>query len=455
MVCGALVLSAFLLVCGTAGVASREKPNFVFVYLDDMEKSALRFMPTVRDRIVDEGLTFERAYVTLSLCCPARATTLTGKYAHNHGVYGNDVPHGGYPKFSQSGYQKRAFPVWLDKAGYETAIVGKYLNNYDTLTKPPGWDYAYLKVGGNPEWRYNDDGKSIEKRPPQEINEVDLLLDKSLSFLDGVGEEPFFLWFGPYAPHQGAHPARRHAKLYPNLKAPRPTSYNERRIDDKPGWLREKDQLDERERNRIDALYRTRARALTTVDEAVGELLRRLEAMGELENTYVVFTSDNGFLHGQHRLTKKQSPYEESISVPLVVRGPDVRKSTSRALVGNHDLAPTFAGLAGAGFDRSHVDGTSFAPLLQRELGWRQRLFVDSPADPIFGMPRYDALRTREYLYVEYETKEKEFYRMGTDPLQLLNRASSMPKDLRENLSGHVEKLKSCAGASCRRAEGF
>jgi arylsulfatase A-like enzyme len=265
---------------------------------------------------------------------------------------------------------------------------------------------------------------------------------------------PFFVFLAPYAPHGPAQPAARHADALPGLGAPRTPAFDEADMSDKPPWMRGFPALSETAVARIDERFRRRVLSLLAVDELLGELLRSLEANGQLDSTYVFVTSDNGFHLGSHRKSHgKADPYEEAARVPLFVRGPGVAAGRSvAALTANIDLAPTLAELAGVE-PPSFVDGRSLVSLLTAQATppeWTRDLVVENWARHEESVPHYSALRTTRYMYVEYETGERELYDLEHDPYQLENVAATADSGLVRRLAQRLARLKACAGAACR-----
>jgi arylsulfatase A-like enzyme len=295
-------------------------------------------------------------------------------------------------------------------------------------------------------------------------------------------KKPFFAYLAVYAPHAPATPAPKDVNLFPGAQAPRTPNYNEADVSDKPAWVQAKPLMDAATQAKSDALYRKRIQSLQAVDRSIGQLIATLKKNGQLANTYIVFTSDNGFHLGQHRLPQgKQTAYEEDIHVPLYVRGPGVPKGATRNLItGNVDYAPTFAALAGV-TPPSFVDGRSFAPLLTKSppaaSAWRDAYLIEhweqsgaeaagtGPQEPDDGdqigtpaagtkaIPELHGLRTARYTYVELVTGEKELYDNSTDPYQLTNIASSASPSLLASLHTQLAALETCSGASCRTAD--
>ncbi len=281
----ALVVSCVVALCLMVGEGEEtraqvppERPNIVFVLTDDMDEGLLKHMPAVQARLERHGVKFTNAFVTLPLCCPSRATTLTGQYAHNHQVLSNAPPEGGEPRFRELGLEpttqagdESTIATWLQQSGYKTGLVGKYLNEYKDTYVPPGWTEWHATVGnggGRNGDTLNDNGviNSYDQYP------TDLYRSKAVNFIRNT-EEPFFLWVGFNAPHSPAYPAPRHAQLFGDLKVPRPPSFNERDVSDKPLWVRSLPNLDADNVRNLSKFQRNRVRSLLSVDEAVDAMM--------------------------------------------------------------------------------------------------------------------------------------------------------------------------------------
>ena len=439
---------------------SDDRPNIVFVMTDDMDEKMLPRMPVVRSRVMGEGVTFDNAFVTQSLCCPSRATALRGQYPHNHHITTNDVPDGGAMRFRRRGLDESTFATWLEDSGYRTGLVGKYLNNTGEVYVPPGWDEWVGMVGMDSDHVINHNGKLHHY--PRSTLMTDVYTEKSLSFLrratDEASDPPFMLWAGTFAPHLPADYAESDADLYTDTPLPRPPSFNEADVSDKPKWVRKTPPLGEGQIARLQEQHRDRLRSLRDVDEMVGDILKLLENRGELENTYVVFTTDNGLQAGQHRLTKKSTPYEEAAGVPLVVRGPGVPAGVVRdQLVINNDFAPTFADWADTGVP-GFVDGRSLAPLLQQDQppgsDWRTAILNEQDQRQRFHIPDYEALRTETHTYVRWKTGERELYDLQRDPYELESIDDEADPITLARLKTRLQLLSVCRGSACRAAEG-
>jgi arylsulfatase A-like enzyme len=362
----------------------------VLVLTDDLDARLLEEhpadYPNLRE-LAAEGTTFENAFVTAPLCCPSRATILRGQYAHNHRIVGNWWPRGGSRKFRDLGHESSTMATWLQDAGYRTALVGKYMNEYHGTRVPVGWDEWYGIAGNYKSTDLNENGE-IVPYDAESAHLDDVLSEKAVGYVRRAADEssPFFMWLGTTAPHAPAEPATRHQEALADVSLPRPPSFDEGDVSDKPDWVADNPPLNPEQVARAEELYLNRARSMLAVDDMIGDLVRALEESGELDDTYMVFTSDNGFHLGQHRLTSgKWTAYEEDIRVPLIVRGPGVPEGGSlEHLVINNDLAPTFAEMAGAE-PPPYVDGRSLLPLLGSEPpateNWRRAFLVEAMAE--------------------------------------------------------------------------
>ncbi|MCB0060473.1 MAG: sulfatase [Caldilineaceae bacterium] len=506
LLCIVAALVTPLLYAQHTTTAQIEQPNIILIFTDDLENHTdiLGTMPNLQQFFVQGGMTFENGLVPISLCCPSRVSMFTGQYAHHHDVVKNTPPDGGFAKVWQQDVEKDMFAPRLQAAGYRTALMGKYMNGYplgsDPLYVPEGWDEWHVSQGGVNYYNYKlvENGKAVRYREAPEDYLTDVLTRKAVSFIEensaNVTPAPFFLELSVYAPHGPATPAPRHADLFPDLTAPRGPSFNEEDVSDKPKRL-QFPLLTEAEIAEIDAFYRDRVRTMQAVDEMIGQLMTTLTATGQLDNTYLFFTSDNGYHQGEHRIAKgKQSPYEESVQVPMFIAGPGVPAGVTRLEpVSTIDFAPTFLDLAGLDPVAS-MDGRSLLPLLttaQPVTNWRTAVLFEklgsseepvtaaglteedlqSPDDPNSGilvhsigtlaeieavnLPRFAGLHTDRYSYIAYGDGKIELYDLWTDPFQLENMAASAPAELLATFARQIDALSSCAGPSCRIADTF
>ncbi|MGH3028971.1 MAG: sulfatase family protein, partial [Gaiellaceae bacterium] len=345
--------------------AAQASPNVVVIMTDDQTVESMRVMTNVRRLLRDRGATFSQSFVTFALCCPSRATFLTGQYAHNHGVLGNAPPTGGYAKLDHT----NTLPVWLQQAGYYTAHLGKYLNGYgrtDPREIPPCYDewrgsvdpstYRFYDYTLNENGTLNTYGR---------VYQTDLYARKAVNIINrrAPQAQPFFLSVAFLAPHSGGPrepddpvgqatpvPAPRHRNDFASAPLPRPPGFNERNVSDKPVGIRNRPLLGPARIAKIRENYQQRLESILAVDEAVARIVAALRSTGELDETLIVFTSDNGFFHGEHRVPAgKVLVYEPSVRVPLIIRGPSVPAGARRSsLVANIDLAPTILDAANA-----------------------------------------------------------------------------------------------------------
>ena len=430
------------------------RPNVVVVMTDDQRADEMRAMRTVRTQLAASGVTFTNAYATFPLCCPSRATFLTGQYAHNHGVMGNEwAEGGGYRAFDNAG----SLPVALQGAGYRTGLIGKYLNEYDGPEIPRGWSHWAVRTRGQTlfNYRMNVDGKRVEYGSRPREYQTDVIARRGARFIrKSSGAKPFFLWTSFFAPHGESipgderwnpRPAPRHRGRFAHARLPKGPAFDERDVSDKPSFVSRTRRLSRAAVKDLTWRYRSRQAALLAVDDAVGRFLRTLRQTGELEDTVVVFVSDNGFLMGEHRLGHKEQLYEEATRVPLIMAGPGLpRGGTYDGIVGNIDLAPTILDAAGVA-PRLEPDGASLLGLAAGP---------EPARDILLETARSTGLRTPEWMYAEHRTKngiERELYDMGADPHQLRSRADDPAlAAVQEQLAARLAELRDCAGASCR-----
>jgi N-acetylglucosamine-6-sulfatase len=513
------------------------RPNFVVIQTDDQTMDELyaayrpgggaeiQAMPYTLSLIADKGVTFSRYYVSYSLCCPSRVTLLTGRYAHNHNVRGNVPPNGGYPGFaSRSSFTHNLAP-WLNGAGYRTIHIGKFLNGYGDLpfddgkTVPPGWDawhsvlrsdtdhlfYGYtLNDNGSIDGPFGDPG-SLETReygkrddfgcPSAPLDgqpcfyETDVFNRIASEELIGTPPtRPFYLQVDYTAPHgdfrkpAGPEPATRHYNSFLGAPLPHTTAqgFNEGNVNDKPRFIRQAPFLTPTEAHTYRVLYQKSLESLRSIDEGVKGIVDTLGGLHRLRNTYILFTSDNGFFFGEHRLNGgKFLAYEPATHLPFLMRGPGIKPGTrSSELVANTDIAPTVLELAGVKPDAS-VDGRSLYPFAHDTSRRSNRpilfeSFVETndveengggpPSAPaarsahasITAPPKdYYGIRLGRYKYIEWPDGEKELYDLVKDPYELNNRVRN-PNffPVRNFLHKELVRLETCAGRTCREDAG-
>ncbi|HEX5687420.1 MAG TPA: sulfatase [Ideonella sp.] len=489
-------LQAAVLGLALLGSAGAKAPNIVFILADDLDAAAAAQMPLVKSLITDRGTTFLHHYVSLSLCCPSRSSTLRGQFSHNTTIFKNDLPDGGFGAFYAKGLEASTAATWLTDAGYRTALIGKYMNGYpedgpSSSYIPPGWTEWMSPIAGTPykgfNYTMNHNGTPVSFGNAEADYLTDVISNAAADFIrrsvDQFPDKPFFLFLAPYAPHAPAIPAPRHEHMFKNLKAPRGPSFNEKDVSDKPSWVQAQPMLTSTQIEDMDKLYRKRRQSLLAVDEMLANVLNTLQAKGELDNTYIFFTSDNGFHQGQHRLDSgKMTAFEEDLLIPLSVRGPGVPVGqTINAITANVDYASTFAEIAGASAP-AFIDGRSLLPFLkgQTPSSWRAALLLENkdgaapalrdassplePADPFEhrlgtrgdgpGIDGFLGLRINDgTTYLEYVTGERELYSNIHDAAQLRNGYALASPVSRQRLAAWLASLKNASGAALREAE--
>jgi N-acetylglucosamine-6-sulfatase len=459
------------------------RPNVVVIMTDDQDQALVRVMKTVQRTLVARGVSFSNSYATTPECCPSRVSFETGQYAHNHGVPTRHPPRGGYQGFAaQPALIENALPVALQDAGYRTGYIGKYLNGYGIPNYggvrspgirryvPPGWDRWHVPVDHTEYrmygYRLNENGKLRRYGTAPSDYQTDVYARKAQAFVRNSASQPrpFFLTVAPLAPHlespnvagprergRDPRPPPRDLGRFARRPLPRPPSFNESNLSDKPSFVRNTPRLSRTEISQLRNTYRSRLESLLAVDDLVRGLVHQLRAAGELDNTYIVFTSDNGFMLGEHRKQGKHAVYEESVRVPLIVRGPGLPAGQVRSqLAANIDLAPTILDAAGAP-PRLKMDGISLLPAARDPASGGTRSLV---LEYLAGRDGYSAVRTTEgFLYAEHLNGERELYDLKTDPYELHNLAGEPAKaDLEADLAQRLAALRDCAGSACDSA---
>jgi arylsulfatase A-like enzyme len=498
-----------------ARASASARPNVIVVMADDMRTDDLRFMPSVRHLLVDRGLTFRNSFSPYPLCCPARASFLTGEYAHNHKVFSHVAPWG-FRAFDDHATLATA----LHASGYRTAFIGKYLNGYGAERSlvtgrpsfryvPAGWTDWYGAVqrpGGSPyksggtynymHTIFNINGHIDDTHDGQYQTDVLGRFSRSLVTKYSRSSQPFFMWFSAVAPHfggprekgdpnhvrgPGGHHVRIPTPARPkwvrgrfDRQIPRASGLpvgggpSEADISDKPRPMRFLKELTRGERLGVRDLTRQRAEALYVLDQQVSRLVKTLRATGELDNTVIAFTSDNGYFLGEHRrLQGKINPQEPSLRVPLVIAGPGIPHGQRFDPATTPGLSATVAELAGAtGAMPYDEDGISLVRSIDADQGWtvpvvtegreNSKAFPDNPMLRASGFhdPRNTiGVRTARWKFVEYSNGDSELYDLDADPNELQNlTADPAYADVRAELHEVWLQFKDCRGADCRAA---
>ena len=462
----ALALVATLVLAGVGGAQSPAqvaKPNVLVIMADDQTVESVRVMTNVRDLLAAEGTTFANSFASYPLCCPSRSTFLTGQYAHNHTVMSNALPTGGYEKLDHS----NTLPVWLQRAGYRTVHIGKYLNGYGRRSAteiPPGWTEWYGSVDPSTYQFYNytlnEQGKLVKYGADAASYQADVYTRKAVDAVRRLAPgDAFFLNVAYLGPHSGGPresddpsnfatpvPAPRHRNRFASEPLPTTPAFNEADVSDKPGAMRNRPLITPGRAAAITENYRQRLESLLAIDEGVAEIVAALRTAGELDNTLIVFTADNGFFHGEHRVQSgKVLHYEPSTRVPLILRGPGIpRGAVRRQLVANIDVAPTIVAATAAAAARA-MDGRPLQSFARDGL-------LHSGRDILLETTGYRALRSPRYVYVEHTTNEQELYDLATDPYQLASlHASAAHAPLKAELAARLARLRTCAATVCRQ----
>jgi len=452
----------------SAAPRSGARPNIVFILTDDLSLNLVQFMPHVLE-MQKRGVTFTNYFVTDSLCCPSRSSIFTGRYPHDTGIFRNQGLDGGYLGFHDRGNDLTTFAVALTEAGYRAALLGKYLNGYEPVQHPPapGWSRWAVAGNGYGGFRYalNEDGKVVRYGSEPKDYLTDVVSEKAQRFIKEKSNAPFFIEIATFAPHAPYTPAPRDANAFPGLTAPRTPAYDAPPGSDAPTWLKSHPALSPMDMAAIDRDFRKRAQSVLAVDKMIGDLEAAVVAISQQNNTYFVFSSDNGYHMGEHRLMPgKMTAFDTDIHVPLVITGPGVPPGrTVEAVTENIDLAPTFEDLAGARIG-ANVDGVSLAALLlgQKVDEWgsvalvehhgpmRERPDPDLPAVRSGNPTTYEAIRARDWVYVEYANGEREFHDRTSDPDELRNTYSSLSRERKASLAAIVSAVQNCHNArSC------
>ncbi len=462
----------------TGGKASPTHPNIIFVLTDDLSWDLVQYMPHVK-ALEQQGMTFTNYTVTDSLCCPSRASIFTGKYPHDTHILGNTLPTGGFYKFRAEGEDHNTFATSLLRAGYRTAFMGKYLNDYNPAQSrtplretlfgpyvPPGWStWDGVGSGGYSGYNYGiADGRKVQyygNAPSDFMNTV--LQSKATAFVASAAgrANPFMLEVAPFSPHSPYTPAPADVGTFAGIQEPKGPDFDTL-PHPAPAWMKGRHPLSSASLAKIQHWFEMRVEAVQSVDRMIGALEHSVEAAGQAQNTVFVFSSDNGYHLGQYTLEYgKQTAFDTDIRVPLVVAGPGIpADSQSTAMAQNIDLRPTFDQLAGAPTP-SDVDGRSLVPLLdQQSTAWRTYALIEHahdkpmPTDPDTQdyssgtPPTYNAIRTKSFIFIRYEDGDIEYYDIAKDPYELHNLGPSLSK-LRTGYLNHVmNQLIACHGST-------
>ncbi len=430
------ILLTFLLVISEFIVAQEKRPNIIFFLVDDQRYDIMSMMdhpfietPNI-DRLAKRSVYFKEAFVTTSLCSPSRASMITGQYAHKHDVIDNN---------SDLDPKTPTYPKELQKVGYKTGFIGKWHMGEASDSRRPGFDYWVSFEGQgkyiNPKLNIDGDRKEVKGHMS------DVLTDLAVGYIKDQADkkETYFLCISHKAVHENFTPTERHHRKYIDKQITYPNSYanTEENYKGKPDWLKKQrkswhgaernyadgDKVEGDNLARMTQLY---AECMLGVDESLGRLVNTLEDLGELENTVIIYMSDNGYLLGEHGLIDKRVMYEESIRVPAFLYwGEKIKEGrVNDEFVLNIDIAPTILDIASAKKPDT-MQGESFLPLaLGEAIEWRQdflyEYFIDNMA---VQTPTIFGLRTKQYSYITYHGvwDSFELYDVKKDPNQRNN----------------------------------
>jgi N-acetylglucosamine-6-sulfatase len=491
-----------------------ERPNFIFILTDDQDlhMNSIQYQPAVQRHFAQEGSFFENHFCTISICCPSRVSLLTGKAAHNTNVTDVSLPYGGYPKFITEGLNSKYLPVWLQDAGYSTYYTGKLMNGHSKQTYnkpfPNGWNGTNFLIDPGTYIYYNSTTQR-NKEPPQQnpnIYSTDIIAGSAVEFLEDASAagKPFFIGVAPIAPHaETLHsedggvefwdpvPAERHRNLFPGLKVPRTPNFNPS-IASGGGFIKSLERQNETVVDYNDGFFRARIQTLQAVDDLVDSIMAWMNEHPDiLKNTYLIYTTDNGYHIGQHRLPPgKTCNIEEDINIPFFIRGPGIEKGKTVSYVTTHtDIVPTIFELAGMplheDFDGEPIPVTpemqAKRPRKSEHVNvefWGPSLFEGiytpngsalAPGPGLVGAfgPNNTYKATRivsgefDISYTVWCTNEHELYDMKADPYQLNNllaRDSKQKELFGYKLDRIVPRidallltLKACKGQVCTR----
>lgn len=447
--------------------------NVVLILADDLDWNLWRDIPRLR-ALQSQGTTFTNYVVTDSLCCPSRTSLFRSQYVHNHRVVSNDLASGGgWATFKDKGYQNDCLPTWLNDAGVQTALVGKFLNQFpyakaERTAVEPGWNDFVVPISRGQNYRgynysLNDNGAiSAYGHAPSDF--LSTVLDAKASDFIARASDRFFLELATFAPHLPSPVAPKNRGSHAGERALRDLAFG-KAVANAPTWLSGQPAFSPALVAHLDRTWQRRAESAESVADSVDSVMSSLQASGHLDDTLVLVTSDNGFHVGSYRLHRgKRTAYDTDTVVPLVAIGPGIKQGqVISKMVSEIDLGPTIAEVMGA-TTPDWVDGRSAWPLLNGiDDSWRTGVLSESlgavqPGDPDFQFispPKYAALRTQRWLYVEYLNGERELYNRESDPFEIDNIVSTASTNVVAALHDQLLALTACAGTSCRVADAL
>lgn len=497
---------------GSTAPADGARPNIVTIVADDMRTDDLRWMPNVRELVADQGLDFANSFSSNPICAPARSSLLTGQYSHNTGVLSVVRPTD-YRAFDD----RATVGTALNRAGYNTLFLGKYLNGYGNGPSrvthknsfryvPPGWTDWYGSVqrprdseftGGTYQYYHlllNHNGRIEDRFKGTYQTVAEGRIARRLVTTYHRSAKPFFLYFAPIAPHVGGpledddpapqvYPFSTTEELFKTPARPKRVrgmfdreitrasglpadgSESQANMNGLPRPMRWLPRIDAKEKAAMLSVTRQRAEALFVLDQQIGKLVATLKKTGEWDHTVLMFTSDNGYFLGEHRMRQgKLWTHEPSMRVPFVVSGPGIPRGTRFDPISTEDIPATILDLAGATPPKP-ADGVSLVPSFARDRGWRQPVLVENQVTgPELNAARDESplgyartltgtgLRTARWKYVRYIDGDAELYDLTRDPNELHNvYGRKRYAGVQAQLARVWKATRDCAGADCRK----
>lgn len=439
------------------GNSGEVRPNILFITADDLSYRDIRHMPHLNRAMREQGVTFSDAQAPTPICVPARASLLSGQYAHNHGARTISGPHGGYASFDD----RRTVPAALEASGYTTLFAGKYLNGYGidgtAYDVPPGWSH----------WRGFVDNSTYSFFDPLMNQDgvvrqtsgytTDVTTENARQLIEGAGtKKPWFAWVNYVAPHTGSPIGRAPAGYKMTVPAPRDLgSYAQVRLPDRPNmfWSAKSSPItsrfNPRQKKSLRLVYQRRLEAVKGLDRAIGRTFSYLRKQHLLSRTLVIFSSDNGYAVGEHNINGKLWGYDEPVRIPVMMRGPGVpRGTTVRTPVTNPDLAATVLGVANVRPPRP-LDGIDIRPWLGAPTHVR---VVPLEAWQVGNGNRllYRGVRVGDWTYLRHVNGTVELYDRESDPYEVRNLAGRRVYVAEQAaLARLTRKYRDCAGEEC------
>jgi N-acetylglucosamine-6-sulfatase len=441
-----------------APVGAGSKPSILLIVVDDMPDRLLEVMETVQSRLIAPGTRFLNAYTAIPLCGPNRAAILSGRFPHTTKATTNNC----WQAFSAGGHEAFTFVKALNDAGYDTALFGKYMNGRGgSRSIPPGWDRWFELPGSSTHstsgYVVNDQGTNVSY--PNTKNDSELAYEKALPWINTrkPSTTPFFIQYSPTNPHTPYKPTAAHAHDYDNQPPRNVPSINEADVSDKPAKMQKSKVSVAKMENAEEGMREE----LEDTDDFIADLIDAAEAVTGNSNLLVIFTSDNGFQAGEHRLMNKSWPYQESVEIPLIMRGTGLPAQQPTQLVSSVDIFGTILNFAGVAPPRA-PDGRSLHEIVLgiQPASWRKRVVIENPKDRYWQMyrefqPAVVPRAGKDFAFIRHlprptdPTPGSEFYDLTEDPYQLASNPAMVTPDMRSKL----DRLTSLTGAELRRVE--